>query len=144
MLKRIVSLLLLLSFACAFSIAEEIENADDIYAVEIENEVGILPLAQECSHDEYELIGDPATVTPTAMEYNDVYHKVAKVMSAICLHANCSKKITVYVNTQYVPHTLKAGREDHVDGTTTHRYYQDCDACDFDTYYEIRCLDCEP
>ena len=117
---------------------------DEICSVEIENEIGILPLGLKCSHDEYELIGDPATVTPTTMEYNDVYHKVAKVMTAICLKESCAKKITVYVNTQYVPHTLTAGREDHVDGTTMHRYYQKCDACGFETYYEIRCLDCEP
>lgn len=146
MLKRIASLLLLLSFAFAFSVAEEIENADivdEICSVEIENEIGILPLAQKCSHDEYELIGDPATVTPTTMEHNDVYHKVAKVMTAICMNDDCVKKVTIYVNTRYVQHAPTAGGDDHVDGTLIHRYYQVCDTCGFETYYEIRCLDCE-
>lgn len=141
MLKRIVSFILLLSLMLTVSVAEEI--VDEIYAVEAEGEIDLLETQDSCSHTEYELIGDPATVPPSAMEHNDVYHKAAKVLIAICLNDDCAHKVTVYINTRYVQHTLTAGGDDHVDGTLIHRYNQACDACGFSTYYEIRCLDCE-
>lgn len=147
MLKKILSIAMVLSLVFAVAAADEITDVvitDDLYAEAVDGESSILaPCGTSCSHDEYEMIGDPADVEPTIMRSDDVYHKSAKVMTAICLKASCSKKITVYVNTRYIPHTLTNNGDAHVEGKSIHRYNQKCDACGFTTYYEMRCIDCE-
>lgn len=146
-LKRILSFAMVLLLVCAAATADGLTDVvvtDDLYAEAVDGESAILtPCGTSCSHDEYEMIGDPADVEPTIMRHDDVYHKSAKVMTAICLKASCSKKITVYVNTRYIPHTLTNNGDAHVEGKSIHRYNQKCDACGFTTYYEMRCIDCE-
>lgn len=149
MLKRFFAIVLLLSLVTVAATAEEtIDVVETIEIVEVpeteivdETEDSCSPYAS-CSHSEYELIGDPSDVSPTIMKYNATYHKSAKVMTAICLKSSCAKKITVYVNTQYIAHTFTDNGHSHKEGTYVHQYRQICNACGEETYYEIYCLDC--
>ena len=143
-LKRIIAIALLISLTAFCASAEFIaEDIDVLNADELGDESDICEPFAGCTHSEYELIGDPSAVTPSILRYDAVYHKSAKVMTAICLKKSCAKKITVYVNTQYIPHTFTDNGDDHRDGTSVHRYFQICNACGEETYFDMYCLDCE-
>lgn len=152
MMKKVLYMLvvaLMFSFVFSFAMADDDagiaigESAGEmtVEPIVIDEEM-LAPLAT-CSHDEYQLIGDPSQVTPTTMKYDKVNHRVAKVMTAICMKKSCQKKITVYVNMQYIPHTFSDNGGAHVEGSVIHRYNQICHECGETSYYEMFCLDCE-